>query len=205
MNTSILMSILFVALSTSVFAHCDTYDGPVVKDAQLALEKKDVTPVLKWVHPDDEKGVKELYEAVIKVRGGSKDAQQLADMYFFETVVRLHRRAEGQPYFGIKPPGMKINPAVAAADEAITQGNVDKLATDAGKAVENAIRHKYKLVADRLKEKNSSVKEGRFYVEAYIEFTHFMEELYIIMNPPVQPDVTEKRHMEIIIRPEAED
>lgn len=30
-------------------AHCDTYSGPVVQDAKLALAKGDVTPVLKWV------------------------------------------------------------------------------------------------------------------------------------------------------------
>jgi hypothetical protein len=29
-------------------AHCDTLDGPVVMTAKAALEKGDVTPVLKW-------------------------------------------------------------------------------------------------------------------------------------------------------------
>jgi hypothetical protein len=32
-----------------VGAHCDTMDGPVVTTAKAALEKGDVTPVLKWV------------------------------------------------------------------------------------------------------------------------------------------------------------
>jgi hypothetical protein len=40
----------------TVRAHCDTLDGPVVKTAQEALEKGDVTPVLKWVQNDQEGG-----------------------------------------------------------------------------------------------------------------------------------------------------
>jgi len=35
-------------------AHCDTLDGPVIKDARTALEKDDITPVLKWVQKKDE-------------------------------------------------------------------------------------------------------------------------------------------------------
>src|ERR1035437_4050931 len=32
-------------------SHCDTMSGPVVQAAKVALEKKDVTPVLMWVKP----------------------------------------------------------------------------------------------------------------------------------------------------------
>ena len=35
-------------------AHCDTLDGPVIKDAQMALEKEDIQPILKWVQKKDE-------------------------------------------------------------------------------------------------------------------------------------------------------
>ena len=41
-------------------AHCDTMDGPVVKDAKAALEKGDVTPVLKWVAKDAEPEIRAL-------------------------------------------------------------------------------------------------------------------------------------------------
>jgi hypothetical protein len=36
-------------------AHCDTLDGPVVMTAKTALEKGDVTPVLKWVKKEQER------------------------------------------------------------------------------------------------------------------------------------------------------
>lgn len=47
--------VLFLFFSTSqVDAHCDSYDGPVIKDAIKALEKNDVDLVLKWVTQKEE-------------------------------------------------------------------------------------------------------------------------------------------------------
>jgi hypothetical protein len=40
-------TLISLGLATQVFAHCDSMDGPVIKDAQRALETNDVTPVLK--------------------------------------------------------------------------------------------------------------------------------------------------------------
>ena len=45
---------LTVVLPRAASAHCDTLDGPVVKDARAALSAQDVTPVLKWVRAEDE-------------------------------------------------------------------------------------------------------------------------------------------------------
>ena len=67
-----------------VFAHCDTLDGPVVKTARIALEKKDITPLLKWVRPSDEKEIRDAFEMTITVRAQGGKAKELADMYFFE-------------------------------------------------------------------------------------------------------------------------
>lgn len=39
-------------LSAVAAAHCDGMDGPVVRDARIALEERDLTVVLKWVSPD---------------------------------------------------------------------------------------------------------------------------------------------------------
>ncbi|MRR58475.1 MAG: hypothetical protein EG824_09730 [Deltaproteobacteria bacterium] len=46
-------------------AHCDTLDGPVVQDARMALESKDVTPVLKWVEEKDEKVIRAAFAAAL--------------------------------------------------------------------------------------------------------------------------------------------
>ncbi|MGA7614322.1 MAG: DUF6448 family protein, partial [Thermoanaerobaculia bacterium] len=57
----------FVLFSPSpLFAHCDTLDGPVVRDARVALEKGSVTPVLKWVRPADETEIRAAFDLAVK-------------------------------------------------------------------------------------------------------------------------------------------
>ena len=48
-------------------------------------------------------------------------------MYFFETLVRIHRAGEGEPYTGMKPAGRDLGPAVPAADKAIVDGKLEPL------------------------------------------------------------------------------
>src|SRR5690349_18148169 len=108
-------------------AHCDTLDGPVVMAAKAALAKGDVTPVLKWVAKDQEGPIKEAFQKTLTVRAKGPEAKDLADMYFFETLVRIHRAGQGAPYTGLKPAGAEINPAVQAVDKALETGSADRL------------------------------------------------------------------------------
>ncbi len=85
------IGLLCTALSKNAFAHCDTLDGSVVQTARIALEKGDVTPLLKWVHADDEKEIRVAFQKTLAVRAKGAAAKELADMYFFETLVRIHR------------------------------------------------------------------------------------------------------------------
>src|SRR5210317_1037120 len=130
------IGLLCTALSKNVFAHCDTLDGPVVQTARIALEKGDVTPLLKWVHADDEKEIRVAFQKTLAVRAKGAEAKELADMYFFETLVRIHRAGEGAPYTGLKP-GEAVDPAVALADKALESGSVDKLVDVLTKAMAN--------------------------------------------------------------------
>lgn len=118
--------LLFTVLSENAFAHCDTLDGPVVQTARTALEKGDVTPLLKWMQADDEKEIRTAFQKTLAVRTKGAEAKELADMYFFETLVRIHRAGEGAPYTGLKP-GEAVDPAIALADRALETGSVDKL------------------------------------------------------------------------------
>src|SRR5690606_18093316 len=81
-------------LSTPAVAHCDTVDGPVVKDAQRALAGSDVTPVLKWIPKEDEAEIRDAFDMALAVRGESDKVRHVADRYFFETLVRVHRASE---------------------------------------------------------------------------------------------------------------
>ena len=168
---------LFFCLPAVTYAHCDTLDGPVVQTARMALEKGDVTPLLKWVQPKDEKEIQAAFQKTLAVRGKGAEAKELADTYFFETLVRIHRAGEGAPYTGLKP-GVAVDPAVALADKALESGSVDKLVDVLTKAMAKGIRERFKETSERKKHAENSVAEGREYVKDYVIFTHYVENLH---------------------------
>jgi hypothetical protein len=90
---------------TKAFSHCDGMDGSVVMAAQKALETGDVNLVLIWVQKKDEDEIRKAFQKTFALRKLSPEARDLADMYFFETLVRIHRAGEGESYTGIKPAG----------------------------------------------------------------------------------------------------
>lgn len=169
--------LLSLGLTTRLLAHCDSMDGPVIKDAQRAIENNDVTPVLKWVSAKDEDAVREVFKLTTSIRGESETAQSVADNYFFETLVRIHRASEGEGFTGLMPKG-SVEPAIAATDQALATGDIDELADKIAAAVRDGIRtrfseaYKNKLVAEE------SVPQGREYVEAYVQLTHFIEAIH---------------------------
>ncbi len=158
-------------------AHCDTMDGPVVKTAQAALEKGDVTPVLKWVKPEYEAQIREAFKKTLAVRGLGKDARDLADMYFFETLVRLHREGEGAPYTGLKPGGA-VEPIMVACDKALETGSVDELSQEFSQLVAEGIRHRFAETLETKRHADENVAAGREFVRSYVEFTHYVERLH---------------------------
>lgn len=159
-------------------AHCDTLDGPVVATAKAALENGDLTPVLKWVKKDDEQDIRELFQKTLRVRKQGKEAKELADMYFFETLVRIHRAGEGAPYTGLKPGGT-VEPSIAAADKTLENGSVDNLVKMISDAAAMGIRKRFEHTKETKKHADESVEAGRKFVEAYVEFTHYVERLYL--------------------------
>ena len=108
--------LVFVYSGGILLSHCDTKDGPVVADAIKAIGQNNVNYALKWVQPEYEKEMTESFALTMKVRTLSPEARELADNYFYETLVRLHRTGEGMPYTGVKPPGTPIDEKILAAD-----------------------------------------------------------------------------------------
>lgn len=178
--TLIMVLVCTVALlisSVAAFAHCDTEDGPIIPEIRAALDKGDITPALKWIKKEHEAELKAAFEKALAVRSASGEAKELADMYFIETLIRIHRAGEGAPYTGIKPAGA-VEPAVAAADKAIEAGSVDKLAHKIGNAAEKAVKQRFERLMETRKHKDHNVEAGREYVEAYVVYVHFVEGLH---------------------------
>jgi hypothetical protein len=166
-----------LALSGAASAHCDTMDGPVVAAARAALEKGDIAPVLKWVKPECEKEIRAAFARTLSVRAGGPEAKRLADMYFFETLVRVHRAGEGAPYTGLQPAGTPIEPAIDLADRALSSGSADRLVKNLTGQAEEGIRERFTRAAEAKNHAEESVAAGRRFVEAYVELTHYVERL----------------------------
>jgi hypothetical protein len=172
---------VFFLMAGNVFAHCDTLDGPVVAAARKALNSGDVTPVLKWVATDDEQMIRTTFQKTLEVRKLGTQARDLAEMYFFENLVRIHRAGEGAPYTGLKP-GTNIDPAVALADKALESGSVDKLTNTLSQAMVKGVRDRFQRALEIQKHADENVSAGREFVEAYVIFTHYVEGIHTLVK-----------------------
>jgi hypothetical protein len=112
------------------------------------------------------------------VRGVTSEARELADLYFFETLVRLHRQGDGEPYTGVKP-ASTIDPAIEGADRALESGSVNHVVTLVTQRAAAGIRERFTLAQTRRKHADESVAAGREYVKAYVEFIHYVEQLHL--------------------------
>ena len=157
-------------------AHCDTLGGPVVKDGRAALEKRDITPVLKWVKPEHETELRQVFDEALFVRAKGPDAAGLADRHFLETLVRLHRMGEGAPYTGLKD--APAEPIVAMGDKALLSGSERAMLKALDDHLAKVLAGKFQRVLAASKAKDTSVEAGRAFVEAYVDYTHYLEALH---------------------------
>lgn len=193
-STIVLTALLLTSQIT--FAHCDGMDGPVVKAAQKALESGNVNLILIWVQKQDEPEARQAFERTLAVRKLSVEAKELADRYFFETVVRLHRAGEGAPYTGLKPAGRDLGPAIPAADRALDDQSIEPVAKLLTSAVDAGVREQFKHALARKNFDQNDVAAGREYVEAYVTFIHYVERLHEAATHPAHGhyEESEKGH-----------
>lgn len=160
-------------------AHCDSVNGPVVMAAQAALEQGDVKLVLPYVKPEAETELTAAFQHTLEVRQLGAEAQELADHYFFETAVRLHRQGEGAAYTGLKTE-TDHGPALAAADEALETGSLDTVYSVLDQAIQQGIAEKYEAVqtARAMAAEENTVEAQRERAEAELIFETYVYGLY---------------------------
>ena len=127
--------------------------------------------------------MREAFARAVVVRDKGKEAQELADRYFFETLVRVHRASEGAPYTGLKAGGAEEE-TIVVADQALAAGKVDGLVKLVVDAVEKGIRHRFEETLERRKHAEHDAEHGRAYVAAYVEFIHYGERIYQAAEHP---------------------
>ena len=175
------LSLIFVSFFTNpanTFAHCDSIEGPVVIAAKKALETGNLNYVLLWVSENDETEISNMFEKVMKVRNLRDDVRSLVDMYFIETVVRVHRMGEGVGYTGLKPQDFNPAEGIEAADIAIETNSVNDILSHLDEANHEKVKHYF---ADLQSKRNYEVNDlhaGREYVKSYVHFIHYVESLF---------------------------
>ena len=177
----VMVSLFMIFGSIPASAHCDSYDGPTIKDAVKALETNNVKLVLKWITPEQEKEIIPLFNKTYALKSGDKEVYAIVEKHFFETLVRLHRETEGAPYTGLKPAGT-TKPIILMSDQAIESRNIDDLLGKLNNHIGKVLREKYEKVAALDKVKNDSPEQGREYVEAYVDYTHTIEAIHDIIE-----------------------
>ena len=169
--------VVALAWSAPALAHCDSLDGPVVATARKALDSGNVHAVLAWVQQTDEAQIRTAFQRTINVRKAGGEAKELADHYFFETLVRVHRAGEGAAYTGLKAAGT-IEIPVAAADKAIETGRLEGLAKVISDRTQKGLHAHFQQVVSKKRFDPNDVEAARAYSSAYVEFVHYAERLY---------------------------
>jgi hypothetical protein len=175
--TMLLMVVFLVFTIFPASAHCDSYDGPVIKDALEALKTNDVDLVLKWVYEDQEQEVISLFNKTYHLKKADSEVYEIVEKHFLETLVRLHRETEGAPYTGLKPKG-SMTPIISMADASIENGSLEGLNSALLAHIERVVKEKYQKVMELNNIKNDSVVKGREYVAAYVDYTHTLEAIH---------------------------
>ncbi len=165
-------------------AHCDAVDGPVATAAIKALEANNVNLILPYAPAEAEAELVGTFQQAVVVRTAGDAAKALADRYFMETAVRLHRAGEHAPYTGLKPAGSDFGPAIPAAEAALDSGKLEPVlevlahATAAG--AEQRFEHALHLqAAPDQPVVPADVPAARERISAELEFIGYIESIYL--------------------------
>lgn len=168
-------AVIFLLAPVTADAHCDTMDGPAVKDAIRAMDTGNVNYALKWVQPKYEAEVSRAFRMSMKVKDINADTKNLAEQYFFEILLRDHRAGEGVAFDGVKPHGWPVDERVKAADQSIALGNLEPLKGLVEPDKWPELQRRFQKVMSLKDFDVNRVEEGREYIEAYVQFFKFAE------------------------------
>ena len=158
--------------------HCDSMDGPVVLAAKRALEAHDPMLALPYVKPEGEPEVLAAFERTIEAHNGDPKVNELADLYFFETLVRVHRAGEGAPYTGLKPAGLGFGPVVPVAERAVETGSPDELIHVLSDKVRHEVVERFGKAMALKAHADDGVAAARASVEAMLGLEVWSHKLY---------------------------
>lgn len=169
-----LAALAALAVPAPAEAHCDSRNGPVVAAARKALDTGNVNVILPYVKPEAEAELTAVFKQTLTVRKLGGQAKDVADVYFFETAVRLHRVGEGAPYTGLTDE--PTDPAITAADQALATGSLKQVNAMLSRTISQGLAEQYHAVvaARQRAAKEKTVAAERERVEAELAFEKYV-------------------------------
>lgn len=158
--------------------HCDSMDGPVVAAGKRALEARDANLALAYVPEQGEREVRSAFDAALRIRDEGPAVREVADLHFFETLVRVHRAGEGAPFTGLKPTGLDHGPVIPVAERAIETESADELVELLTGRVAEEVRARFAHVMELKAHANGDLSANRAYVEAMLDLQVWSHQLY---------------------------
>ena len=177
LSTTILILAVAALFPNISQAHCDRVNGPVAKAARKALKNKNFETVQIWVSEEQEKELLQSYNRALDVYQQDGKAGKLAERYFIENAVRLHRVAEGMPYTGVKP-AQSLPEDLKLAEKALESGNADKVIALLRNELAKRVQKYHKKAVTTAQKKNKNVEAGRQWVDAYVKYIIYVHGLY---------------------------
>ena len=158
--------------------HCDSMDGPVVTAARRALETKNADIALAYAPKRGEAEVREAFDAALRIRDLGPAVRDVADLHFFETLVRVHRAGEGAPFTGLKPAGLDHGPVIPVAERAIEIGSPDELVDLLTSRVQEELRDRFAHILALKARADGDLDVNRAYAEAMLDLQVWSHRLY---------------------------
>jgi hypothetical protein len=162
--------------------HCDAKDGPVVKGALQALDTGVVQEALRFAPADAEAEIRAAFSMALSARMAGPEARQVADSYFAETVVRLHRAGEGAPFTGLKPAGLDVGPVIPVAERAIETESADELVALLSDTLQHETKRRFDHVMKLKKHSGRGLRESREYTGAMLGLQVWSHKLGLAMK-----------------------
>lgn len=158
--------------------HCDSIDGPVVTAAREALEEEDFEVIVPYVLAEYEADLRDAFELATKAWTQGPEARLVAERYFFETAVRLHRVGEGASFTGLKPAGLDVGPVIPMAERAIDLGSPVELLDFLSEELRVQVVRRVDEVVIRQDQASESVDQARAYVQAVLGLQTWSHKLF---------------------------
>lgn len=174
--------------------HCDSLSGPVVKMAKKALETGNVNLILPYVPKESEGEVIAAFKKVLPLHQQPNGAREIADTFFFETVVRLHRAGEGAPYTGLKPAGIDEGPIIPIAEQAIETGSIEKLKEALMNFVGGEVEKRFEHMQHLKQHADESIDMAREYVESMLGLQVWSHKVYLTATAGAHEKEGEHHH-----------